>query len=141
MMGGDRLESSFYGLARPSAADDDSSCPRLSRASTSCFVNAAKTWMAGTKPGYDGQSETAQNHNQMPYQRSCASSLLVGDGWGEGGGIGSPRRVRAWQPCRQHWHRGGTSPRRTCYPIACTMPGRSGWRAICGRPTTFGAMT
>jgi hypothetical protein len=28
----------------------DSSCPALCRASTSCFLDAAKTWMAGTSP-------------------------------------------------------------------------------------------
>ncbi len=34
----------------PAATVHNSSCPRLSRASTSCFFDAAKTWMAGTKP-------------------------------------------------------------------------------------------
>ena len=30
--------------------NNSSSCPRLSRASTSFFSAAAKTWMAGTSP-------------------------------------------------------------------------------------------
>jgi hypothetical protein len=44
---------------------NSSSCPGLSRASTS-FLATAKTWMAGTKPGHDADRDEADARMRAP---------------------------------------------------------------------------
>src|SRR3954471_21650163 len=48
------------------------SCPRLSRASTSCFVRRAKTWMAGTEPGHD------RDRSSPPAVMDCRVEFIIG---------------------------------------------------------------
>src|SRR5437899_720740 len=52
-----------------------SSCPGLSRASTSCF--AAKAWMAGTTPGHDGEGASALRYAASTSTNSESSSAVI----------------------------------------------------------------
>jgi hypothetical protein len=45
-----RMASTAIGWERVEANTLSSSCPRLSRASTSYFITQTKTWMAGSSP-------------------------------------------------------------------------------------------